>query len=119
MRSTPRMAATSPGVRFWRVRRVGAWQPDVDLKVMGRRPGVELTVVSSRLEAAARCVVCGGDIPAGEGITALFEGRFIRFKCQGCLGWFAEDPNRFLAGHTERCCQDECGGSALTEWSYD
>lgn len=83
------------------------------------RAVVDLTVVTSRDEPASTCAVCAGDIPAGKGITALFEGRRLRFKGQGCLGWFAEDPRRFLAGHAEQCCKQDCGTSAPTEWAYD
>jgi hypothetical protein len=72
---------------------------------------VALTVVDSRRQTAARCLVCGGQVAAGEGITALFEGRTLRFRCQGCLGRFAEDPDRFLAGRVEPWCLDAPHGS--------
>lgn len=67
----------------------------------------EFVVVDSAAEAAATCVVCGQDIPAGEGVTARFEGRTIRFKCPGCVSRFEADPDRYLSGGPESCCEDE------------
>ena len=72
---------------------------------------VEITVVDSIGQPAAPCVVCGGLLPAGCGITARFRTRTLRFRCQGCLGRFVEDPERFLAGHTEACSSDGSRGS--------
>lgn len=66
-----------------------------------------LTVVDSADQAAATCVVCGKDIPAGEGVTALYGGQILRFKCPGCLPRFAADPDRYLSGGSSSCCDDE------------
>ena len=64
----------------------------------------DLVVVDSAAEAAATCVVCGNDIPAGEGVTARFGGRTLRFKCPGCMSRFAVDPDRYLSGGPSSCC---------------
>ena len=60
---------------------------------------VAVSVADSTGQARGRCMVRG---PAGCGITALHGTRTLRFRCQGCLGRFVEDPERFLAGHTEK-----------------
>jgi YHS domain. len=65
------------------------------------------TVVDSRQEAAARCLVCGQEIPAGEGVTARYQGRTLRFKCPGCYARFAADPEPYLAGQAGGCCDEE------------
>lgn len=71
----------------------------------------DLVVVDSAAEAAATCVVCGNDIPAGEGVTAQFGDQTLRFKCPGCLSRFAVDPNRYLSGGPSSCCEDEHAGA--------
>jgi hypothetical protein len=56
----------------------------------------------------SRCPVCGNDLEPGEGVTAEWEGRVLRFRCLGCLARFEADPARYLAGHTDPCgVQDE------------
>ena len=67
---------------------------------------VRLSVIDSAQQGAAACVVCGDRVDAGRGLTALYEVRTLRFRCHGCLGRFAEDPDRFLAGQTEQWCPD-------------
>lgn len=67
----------------------------------------DLVVVDSAAEAASTCVVCGKDIPAGEGVTARFGGQTLRFKCPGCVSRFALDPDRYLSGGPTSCCDDE------------
>ena len=42
-----------------------------------------IVIRDSRLEPSAVCIVCGGDIPAGEGLTARHGDRILRFKCSG------------------------------------
>ena len=64
----------------------------------------DLVVVDSAAEAAATCVVCGNAIPAGEGVTARFGDRTLRFKCPGCMSRFAVDPDRYLSGGPSSCC---------------
>jgi|GEM_PF-2814695 YHS domain. len=79
----------------------------------------ELIVVDSRYQAAAHCVVCGNDIPAGEGVTAQYQGRTLRFKCPGCYARFEADPDRYLAGHEVECCNAEHDISPASEWRCD
>ena len=78
-----------------------------------------IVVVSSLLEPAARCLVCGGEVEAGGGLTAMFEGRPLRFRCEGCLAQFAADPDRFLADHPAHCCDDPVATGAFSEWTCD
>jgi hypothetical protein len=78
-----------------------------------------IVIRDSRLEPAARCVVCGNDIPAGEGLTASFGDQTLRFKCPGCLGRFKADPTRYLGGHEAGCCGPEREGSPPSEWRCD
>lgn len=70
---------------------------------MGRPVG-DLHVIDSASQGAATCVVCGKDIEAGAGVTALFHGRTLRFKCPGCLSRFAVDPDLYLADGPKSCC---------------
>lgn len=79
----------------------------------------EIVVVHSTYEPAARCVVCGNDIPAGEGITAWFGGRPMRFKCPGCLARFEAEPARYLGGHEAGCCGEKHAESFASEWRCD
>lgn len=67
----------------------------------------DLSVIDSSDQAAARCVVCGKDIPAGSGVTARFHGRTLRFKCPGCLSRFAVDPDHYLTEGPSSCCDGE------------
>ena len=78
-----------------------------------------IVIRDSRLEPSARCLVCGNDIPAGEGLTARYGERTLRFKCPGCLTRFETDPERYLAGHEAGCCQDEQESSPASEWRCD
>jgi hypothetical protein len=84
---------------------------------MAARP--DFVVVHSGYEPGARCVVCGNDIPPGEGITARFGERRLRFKCPGCLARFQAEPERYLAGHEAGCCGDEHTQSPASEWRCD
>ena len=67
---------------------------------------VDLKVIGSAQQGPAVCVVCGDPVAAGQGVTARYEGRTLRFRCQGCLGRFTEDPELFLGGKTEQWCLD-------------
>lgn len=78
-----------------------------------------IVIRNSRLEASARCLVCGNDIQAGEGLTARYGDRTLRFKCSGCLSRFEADPERYLAGHEAGCCKDELESSPPSEWRCD
>ncbi len=79
-----------------------------------------IVIRDSTFETAARCVVCGGDVPAGEGLTARYGERTLRFKCPGCLSRFEADPERFLSGHPVGSCE---GGDhhhwPASEWACD
>ena len=77
---------------------------------------LSIVVRDSRLEAAAQCVVCGSDIGAGEGLTARYGERTLRFKCPGCLGRFEADPERYLSERTSGCCNGEHDHSPASEW---
>lgn len=44
----------------------------------------DLIVMDSRYQPAARCLVFGNDIGEGEGVTAMYAGRTLRFKRAGC-----------------------------------
>ena len=80
-------------------------------------PIADLVLGDSRLQPAAHCLVCGSDIPPGEGVTARYNGRWLRFRCAGCLARFGQDPERFLAGHGEGCCQGDAECSPMSEWT--
>lgn len=79
----------------------------------------ELLVIDSRSQPAARCLVCGNDISAGEGVTAQYQGGTLRFKCPGCYTRFVADPERYLAGQEEKCCDGGHGHSPPSEWRCD
>ena len=75
-----------------------------------------LVVLESNDQPAATCSVCGSDIPAGEGVTARYQGRILRFKCPGCFVRFEFHPERFLAGQDQSCCGGEHAHSPASEW---
>lgn len=77
----------------------------------------ELVVLDSSVQPAAPCVVCGNDIKVGEGVTAQYQGRTLRFKCPGCYARFEADPARYLAGPQAGCCGGEHDHSPASEWS--
>lgn len=79
---------------------------------------LSIVIRNSQLEPSARCLVCGNDIPAGEGLSARYGERTLRFKCPGCLSRFEADPERFLAGHPDGCCVDH-DHSPASEWTCD
>lgn len=64
----------------------------------GSRPMNGPTLIDSRQAPAATCLVCGNGIPAGEGVTARYGDRTLRFKCPGCYARFQGDPEPYLAG---------------------
>ena len=77
----------------------------------------ELVVLDSANQTAAVCLVCGNDVVAGEGVTAVYRGRTLRFKCPGCFSRFEANPEPFLAGQTGGCCGGAHDHSPATEWS--
>ncbi|OGO54184.1 MAG: hypothetical protein A2V84_11935 [Chloroflexi bacterium RBG_16_70_13] len=78
-----------------------------------------LVVLESDDQPAAPCIVCGGDIRAGEGVTASYEGRTLRFKCSGCFVRFELNPGRFLAEREGSCCFGTHDHSPASEWRCD
>jgi hypothetical protein len=81
--------------------------------VLNLPPGL---VLEPHPVAGGRCVVCGSDVPAGEGIVARFRGRRVRLRCEGCLARFVADSDRYLGGHPTGCCDDEREASPASEW---
>ncbi len=77
----------------------------------------ELTVLDSLGQPAATCVVCANAIPAGEGVSAIYLGRTLRFKCPGCYARFEADPEPYLAGQEAGCCDGEHVHSPASEWT--
>ncbi|MBI2780169.1 MAG: hypothetical protein HYX55_00040 [Chloroflexi bacterium] len=75
--------------------------------------------VDSRNQQAAVCIVCGNDVPAGEGVTASYRGQTLRFKCPSCYVRFQAAPERFLAGQPEPCCNGDHDHSPASEWRCD
>jgi hypothetical protein len=75
-----------------------------------------LVVMDSRGQPSATCVVCANDIPAGEGVTARYGTRILRFKCPGCFARFQDDLERFLAGDQQPCCGGGHDHSPASEW---
>jgi hypothetical protein len=59
-----------------------------------------------QVQTAHYCVVCGGAIPAGEGLAVPHGQIMLWFKCEGCLARFNEDAGRFLTDHPAECCDD-------------
>lgn len=80
----------------------------------------EMVVLDSRHAPADRCLVCGSEIAATEGIAARYGERTLRFKCPGCLNRFRADPGRYLSGHPGGCCKDADHAHApASEWTCD
>ena len=77
----------------------------------------KLVVLDSLDQPAASCVVCGNDIPPGEGVTARYAGRILRFKCPGCYARFEADPSPYLTGPQAGCCNGEHDHSPPSEWA--
>lgn len=78
-----------------------------------------IIIRNSRLEPAASCVVCGNDVPAGGGLTARYGDRTLRFKCPNCLSRFEADPDRYLSGQPQGCCNGHHDHSPASEWQCD
>lgn len=76
-----------------------------------------LVVLESGDQPAGLCTVCGNEIPAGEGVTASYEGRTLRFKCPGCFVQFELNPERYLAGQGQTCCGGAHDHSPASEWA--
>jgi hypothetical protein len=74
-----------------------------------------MVIRNARLEPAAHCLVCGGEIAAAEGLMVLHGQARLRFKCEDCLARFVEDPDRYLTDHPAKCCDDH-PVSPASEW---
>lgn len=79
------------------------------------RASNDIQLIYSRYQPSASCLVCGSAIAEGEGVTARYNGRVVRFKCLGCFGRFGTTPDAYLAGHAASCCEDQAVSPA-SEW---
>jgi ribosomal protein L24E len=77
----------------------------------------DLVLIDSTHQPAGACAACGQPIAAGEGITALYGGRLLRFRCSGCLDSFRRDPRTYAATHDYCCSTETCCESPATEWA--
>ena len=75
------------------------------------------TVIDSRGQPAATCLVCRNDIPAGEGVTATYRGQTLRFRCPDCFARFQADPTPFLTSQVGGCCGGAHDHSPASEWA--
>jgi len=84
----------------------------------------ELALIESDGQPAATCATCGSGVPAGAGVTAIFHGRVLRFRCAGCYSRFVLDADHAPDGIAATCCagalshEREPGPAvvAYTEW---
>ncbi|HEX7431247.1 MAG TPA: hypothetical protein VF293_03550 [Candidatus Limnocylindrales bacterium] len=76
----------------------------------------DLVLIDSSLQQAGTCAVCGKSVGEREGITALYRGRILRFRCSGGVARFRRDPEIYL-GKTDECCPTgTCPQSPASEW---
>lgn len=84
----------------------------------------ELAVIDSDDQPAAVCATCGSPVHAGTGVTALFHGRTLRFRCAGCFSRFMLDADHAPDGLAPSCCAGEAShepalepsSTPYTEW---
>jgi hypothetical protein len=76
----------------------------------------DLVLINSASQPAGACAACGQPIGAGEGITALYGGRLLRFRCSGCLASFLREPGSYVAASDFCCSADSCQESPASEW---
>lgn len=76
----------------------------------------DLVLIDSGGQPAGACAACGQPIDAGEGLTALYGGRLLRFRCSGCLASFCRDPERYVAAGDYCCSPESCAESPASEW---
>lgn len=76
----------------------------------------DLVLIDSSGQPAAACAACGQPIGVGEGLTALYGGRLLRFRCSGCLASFCRDPDRYIAAEDYCCSTETCHESPASEW---
>ena len=85
---------------------------------------IELAVIDSDDQPAAACATCGSPVAAGSGVTALFHGRTLRFRCAGCFSRFVLDADHAPDGIAVSCCSGDenheaaaaPGETPFTEW---
>lgn len=78
---------------------------------------IEVIVRGGSMDAAGTCVVCGEEVPAGDGFAARWGERRFRFKCADCLARFEADPERYLADERTRSGEAEAEESPASEWA--
>jgi hypothetical protein len=76
----------------------------------------DLVLIDSSGQPAGACAACGQSIGAGEGLTALYGGQLLRFRCSGCLASFCRDPERYVAADDYCCSPESCPESPASEW---
>jgi hypothetical protein len=85
---------------------------------------IELAVIDSVGQPEAACATCGSRVGAGSGVTALFRGRTLRFRCAGCFSRFVLDADHAPDGIAATCCGGDAGhepavaagATPFTEW---
>lgn len=80
---------------------------------------IEVIVRGGRMDPAGSCVVCGEEVPAGDGFAARWGEREFRFKCARCVYRFEADPGPYLAADSTRPgeAEVEAEGSPASEWA--
>ena len=76
----------------------------------------DLVLIDSCYQPAGACVACGQPIGAGQGLTALYGGRLLRFRCSGCLASFRREPGRYVAARDNCCSTEAWQESPASEW---
>jgi hypothetical protein len=77
----------------------------------------EFVLIDSIHQPAGACAACGQPIGAGEGLTALYGGRLLRFRCSGCLATFLREPGNYVAAGDFCCSTDSRSESPASEWA--
>lgn len=80
---------------------------------------LRIITADPRLQVEASCLVCGNDIPTGEGLTATYGERTLRFKCPDCLARFETAPGRHLADSGTSCCKARHPSLPMSDWTCD
>jgi hypothetical protein len=78
-----------------------------------------MTSLASSADQASveRCLVCGEEIVAGQGIPVMHAGEVFHLKCEGCVSRFVADPDRYVREREDRCCQHDVSESPASEWT--
>jgi hypothetical protein len=72
----------------------------------------ELAVIDSAGQPSAACATCGSHVAAGSGVTAIFHGRTLRFRCAGCYSRFVLDADHAPEGVSRDCCNGDASHAA-------